>query len=115
MQDDNQFIDQLHNEAAQLMRKGRSEQEIITRLCELGAQPHYASQVIDNITRDKAKRKGFWITLMYGAGFLILGGVLNFISWQFAVKSGAYAYYVFWGVMVVGLIYIAKAFILYRK
>ncbi|MCX6315875.1 MAG: hypothetical protein NTW29_01180, partial [Bacteroidetes bacterium] len=68
MQDENLFIDQLHLEAARLMREGKSEQDMITRLCQLGAQPHYASQVIDNVKRDKTKRKGFWITLLYGVG-----------------------------------------------
>lgn len=109
------IIDQLHREAAILLRSKKDDPTIISALCAMGATPHYAEQVLLNVKKDVSDKKGFWITLSSGLGLLVMGAILNLASHNFSVAGSHPLYHVFWGVIVAGIGLTARAFIIFRK
>lgn len=109
------IIDRLHREASLLFRQQKEDEQIIQALCTSGAERHYAEQVLMNVKRDVVKRKKFRNNILYGAGFLALGLLLNLASYNFSNRLGSSMYYFFWGILVVGLGYIFRAFVVFRK
>jgi len=49
-----------------------------------------------------------------GGFYLLIGLLLNYLSYKIAVDINAF-FYLFWGIIVLGIITIVKGFILYRK
>jgi hypothetical protein len=108
-------VKSLHIEVADLVRQKKTDKEIINFLIAKGLEEYYATTVLNNVKEEKNDRKNFSKTLIYGIAFLLLGIMLNFASWYFAVSMGSFFYILFWGVVVAGLTIIARAFILFRR
>jgi cytochrome c-type biogenesis protein CcmH/NrfF len=115
MSPESAVIQQLHTEAADLLQQKKSDEEIVDQLVTKGYERHYAEIVLENVKKDTADKKNFWITFFYGLGFLLLGAALSYYSYRFAFKTGAFFYILFWGVIVTGISIMARAFILFKK
>lgn len=115
MDNEKAIIDQLHKDVALLLQQKKTGEEIIQQLVDKGTDRNYAEIVLINVQQDRRNKKGFLVTLFYGIGFLVMGGLLTYSSYRFAVKGGLLYYLVFWGIIVTGITYIARAFILFRK
>lgn len=105
----------LHDEAARMLKEKKSDEDIILYIISKGHEWHYAELVLDNVRRDAHNKKGFWKTLFYGLGFLVAGVTLTISSKVFSTSLGIAVYGVFWGMIVVGISIIARAFIIFRK
>lgn len=115
MDNEKAVIDQLHRDVALLLQQKKTDEEVIQLLIDRGTDRHYAETVLYNVQQDRWNKKGFRNTLLYGLGFLLMGLLLTYASYRFAVKGGLLYYLVFWGVIVAGISQIARAFILFRK
>ena len=115
MSQESAVIQQLHTEAANLLQQKKSDEEIVDHLVTKGYERHYAEIVLENVKKDTADKKNFWITFFYELGFLLLGAALSYYSYRFAFKTGAFFYILFWGVIVTGISIMARAFILFKK
>ena len=108
-------IEQLHNKARGLLNSGMDEEEIITALQREGIDPAYAALIIQNIKADNRDRMDFWKLILMGLFFIIGGLVINYFSYHIAVRSNSIFFYLYWGILVVGIIMLIRAFSLYRK
>lgn len=115
MDNEKAIIDQLHHDAAILLRQHKTDEEIIQALVKQGTDRHYAAIILNNLRNDHLNKKKFRNTLLAGLGILIMGLLLNVASYRFSLKGGMLFFYVFLGVVVTGISIIARAFILYRK
>ena len=105
----------LHKMAKNLLKQGKSNDQIITQLAEQGIEPTYAQMILDNVYRDISDRRNFW-KLLFGGLFFIGGGIaINYYSYKIAENSHSNIFYLFWGVIVAGVLLIIKAFTLFRK
>lgn len=108
-------IELLHNKVADLIRQGKSENYIVDELRKDGINLDYAQIIIANVHNDIHDRKSFW-KLIFGGMFFILGGLaINFFSYLIAVNVGSLLFSLFWGIVVVGIIMVARAFIVFKN
>ena len=105
----------MHLAVKELMQQGKSDEEISALLVSKGYEKYYAEVIIQNIRIEKENNRKFRETLLYGTIFLAGGIVLNIASRSFAISSGSFVYFFFWGVIVTGITIIARAFILFRR
>jgi hypothetical protein len=104
----------LHRKAKQLLKEGKSEAGIIRELSGEGIDAGYAETIINNVQNDIHDRKGFW-KLIFSGLFFILGGLaINYFSYQIAVNANSLFFYLFWGIVVAGIVLIIRAFIIFR-
>ncbi len=109
----NEIINELHSEAARLLKLKSSEEIIVSSLMAKGIDQHYAEMILENVKGDKSDRKEFYRHL-FGGGFVLLAGIiLTFGTYSLTVPGGMYL--VFWGFMVSGMIAIIRAFLIFRK
>ena len=108
-------INLLHKVAKDLLKQGKSEEEIVRQLTSQGIEPSYARTIQANVYNDKSDRKNFW-KLIAGGAFFIAGGIaINYYSYKIADNSHSTFFYLFWGIIVVGIVLIIKAFTIFRK
>lgn len=115
MSDETKIIQQLHAEAAMMLRQGEPEEKVVTMLQAKGCDRRYAETILMNIREDAANKLRFRKTVFYGVGFLLAGFMLTFSSYYFSMSRGSGFYIFFWGLFAGGISIIARAFILYRK
>jgi hypothetical protein len=108
-------IKSLHAEVAILFKEKKNENEIIDFILSKGYERHYAETVLDNVREDAFDKKSFWKTLFYGIGLLLMGLLITIGSRNFAIATGAMFYLFFWGLIVAGISFIIRAFIIFRK
>ncbi len=108
-------IDLLHKKVRTLLRQKRQHAEIITELKRDGIDPDYAQTIIDNVYNDISDKRNFWKLLFSGVFFILAGFILNLLSYRIAVNSISVIFYLFWGIIVAGIILIIRAFVLFRK
>lgn len=111
--DDN--IKLLHTEVAGLILKNKTETEIIEYVISKGYERYYAEMILNNVQEENADKKNFWKTFFYGLAFLISGILVSLASRYFALSTGAIFYIFYWGLIVAGISFIARAFILFRR
>jgi hypothetical protein len=70
---------------------------------------------LENVKNDQYDRKQFWRHLLVGVLLTLSGLWLTYFSYLMAIGFGSLTYYVFWGIAVVGLVVIAKSFILFWR
>ena len=105
----------LHRIAKQLLEADADEEEIYRELMKEGIDRSYAEMILDNVLNDLRDRKDFYKMLVMGI-FTVAGGLLlNFLSYNYSMRTGALGYYVFWGVVVAGIVMLIKAVGMYRN
>lgn len=115
MDSEKAIIDQLHRDVTVLLQQKKTDEEIVQALVARGVDQHYGATILNNVQHDRRNKRGFRNTFLFGLGFLLLGLLLTLASYRFSVKGGLMFYFIFWGVIVAGISYIARAFILFRK
>ena len=110
-----QKIDLLHQQARKLVNANETESFIISELCKHGITETYATTIIDNVLNDNRDRKDFWKLLIMGCFFIIAGLAISYISYTAASQRNLGSYFIFWGLVVTGIIMIFRAFTLYKK
>lgn len=108
-------IEALHASAKEMMKAKLPKEVIIDKLTARGLEPYYAKMILDNLENDKSDKRNFRITLLAGLILIIAGIILNVLSYRIAEKTGSLMFYCFWGIIVSGMLLIARAFILFRK
>ncbi len=108
-------IDELHTLARKLIKANEPQHFITDELCKQGISQDYATTIIDNVLNDNRDRKDFWKLLVMGCFFIISGIAISYVSYSAASKSSMGSYFIFWGLVVTGVIMIFRAFALYRK
>ncbi len=108
-------IQLLHTKARWLIENKKADDEIIAELKKEGIDQNYATTVINNVRNDLRKKKEFWKQLLMGSFITIAGLLVNYLSYKFAEETGSGEFLLIWGVVVIGIITIIRAFILFRK
>jgi hypothetical protein len=108
-------IEVLHKMAGKYLQEGLCENEITEILKKQGLEDFYAKKIIENVLLDKQRKRSFWLLLFGGILVIAVGFGLNYYSYKMASTSNTSFFHLFWGIMVVGLIMIIRAFILFKK
>ena len=109
------FIRDAHNQALILLKRGTSEHDAVNALVQSGLDAGYAETVVDNMQREISDRKGF-LKLLVGGIFTVCCGLgINYFSRQIAINTGLLFFFVFWGIVVGGILMILRAFLYFRK
>lgn len=113
--DTSEKINTLHKMAKDLLQQGRPDDQIISQLTEEGIEPSYAQMILDNVYNDRSDRRNFW-KLLIGGFFFIAGGIaINLFSYKIADNFNSGYFYLFWGIIVAGVLLVIKAFTIFRK
>lgn len=106
-------INALHSEAAALLRQKATDEQVIEALKQHGIDEAYAQTVLENAREDVDDKKEFY-KLVFGGAFVTFGGVaLTVMSYRSAVSGGVF--FVFTGIVVAGIAWVVRGFIIYRK
>ena len=108
-------IQMLHEKANILIKQKQADQLIVKELMEEGIEENYAITIIENVKKDQHNRKEFRKHILMGSTITIAALLVNYLSWQSAVESGAGQFFIIWGIEVIGIITIVRGFILFRK
>ncbi len=108
-------IEQLHLEVRKRLKDKQSTEQIINALTSQGIEPYYIETIIQNVEEENADKKSFRNSMIMGIVYIIGGLATNYFSWKFASESGNLFFYVFWGIVVLGIVTIVRGFILYRR
>lgn len=107
-------IEAIHEKVRSLLKAGVPDDKIVAHLSALGHEPYYIETVIENIREEGDDRKSFRNSMIMGLFYLLGGGAFNVISYMSATNMGVGFFYLFWGVIVLGIVTIIRGFILYR-
>ena len=105
----------LHKKAKALLKQDIDEAEMIEALKEEGIDPGYAQLIIENVKNDIRDRADAWKLTLMGTFFIVGGMYINYFSYQIAVNANATFFYLFWGIVVVGILMLIRALFLFRK
>ncbi len=108
-------VDFLHNKVKNLLKDKLTDEQIISELANDGIDSFYAQTIIDNVNNDRSDNKNFWKLIFGGAFFTISGILINYFSYTIAVARNSWFFYLFWGILVFGIITICRAFIIFKK
>lgn len=108
-------VSSLHKKAKQLIQQKFEEEYIINKLIKEGISIRYAKTIIENIVSEMRDRKQLF-KMFIMALFIIAGGLLlNYLSYNLAVKNGGIYMLIFWGIIVSGTIMFIKAISMYKN
>ena len=110
-----QKVEQLHEEVRMRLKQKQTPEQIYNSLEEKGLEPYYIKTIIQNVEDEKDDKKSFRNSMIMGIGYIVGGIVINIFSYKFAVESNSFVFYIFWGIVVVGIVTVIRGFILYRK
>jgi len=108
-------IEALHNEVRLLLEKQYSNESIVKELQQRGLEPYYIETIISNIENAKADSKSFRNCMIMGGFYMASGLLLNIFSYQFAERTNSTYFYIFLGTIVLGIITIARGYIIYKQ
>jgi hypothetical protein len=108
-------IDNLHKKAKALLKQDMDEEEIIHELVKGEIDTGYANLIIENVKGDNRDRADAWKLTFMGASFIIGGIYINYFSYMISVNANASFFFLFWGIVVVGMLMLTRAFFLFRK
>ena len=108
-------VNELHQTVKELLQKGVPEGAIIKELGKKGIDAFYAQTIIDNVLSDIEDKKSFRNLLIMGICTIAAALLINYYSYIIAFNSSSHYYYLFWGLIVAGVLMITRAFILFRK
>lgn len=109
------LIKSLHKKAKELLKQDMEEDELINELTKEGIDSHYAQLIIENVKGDIRDRLDAWKLTLMGSFFIVGGIYINYFSYQIAVNANSGFFYLFWGIVVVGILMLIRAFFLFRK
>ncbi len=112
--DTKQKVKLLHEKVKQLLLAHKTEEQIIIELSKDGIDSQYAQVIIENVNDDKADKKSFRSSLIMGGFYLASGLLLNYFSYSIAAASNSFFFYLFWGILILGIVTIVRGFILYK-
>ena len=108
-------VSSLHKKAKLLVQQKFEEEYIINKLIKEGISIRYAKTIIENIVSEMRDRKQLF-KMFIMALFIIAGGLLlNYLSYNLAVKNGGIYMLIFWGIIVSGTIMFIKAISMYKN
>jgi hypothetical protein len=113
MTDNTQFQEELHRSAAEMLKAKLPDYTIVENLKRKGLDAYYAEMILENVKTDVEDRKQFRKHMLSG-GFVFLAGLALTIGTYFMAGPGE-TYYIFPGIMVVGIGSMIRGFILFRK
>lgn len=102
-------IRQLHFQVKKWLDENCPDEEIVNRLQKQGVEPYYARTVIDNIHEEKQNGKSFRNAMIMGSFYIIGGLLVNYYSYQLASTSNSTTFFLFWGIVVWGIITVSEA------
>lgn len=105
--------EELHRIAADMLKAKISEQTIIANFYRKGLDAYYVEMILEHVKTDIENRKQFRIHVLSG-GFVLLAGLALTIGTHMRAGSER-NYYVFAGIMVIGIMSITRGIILFRK
>ncbi|MDA3616827.1 hypothetical protein [Polluticaenibacter yanchengensis] len=105
----------LHKYVEELVKKRKSEEEIIALLQRENVETNYAETIIENVKSDLSDRKAFWIELVKGIILTMAGITLLYCSISNLFKISYLFYFIIWAIIVTGLSQIVRSFIIFRK
>lgn len=103
----------LHAEAVQLLTEKHTDKFIIDALMKKGILEYYAEMILENAKHDKSDNNEFYKHLFGGTFVFMAAAIMTFGTYSVAVPGGIY--FIFWGLMVSGIIMIIRAFLFFRK
>lgn len=112
---DTDRVDYLHSIVKDLIKNKAPENEILNRLLKEGLDQNYALTIIENVKSDIDDSKEFRRLLGMGIFFVVGGLAINYFSYKIAENFNSGFFYLFWGIVAVGIVLIIRAFILYKK
>ena len=107
-------IELLHLKVEQLLAQHHSNEEIKQELAKDGVEPGYAQTLIENVHYDKENKKSFRNSMIMGLFYIGAGLLINFFSYKIAATNNSFFFYLFWGILVLGIVTIIRGFILYK-
>ena len=108
-------IKALHSQVKMLLDKKYTEEAIVDELKKQGLEPYYIETIIGNVENETADKKSFRNCMIMGFVYIIGGLLINVFSYTIAENSNATFFYIFLGTIVLGIITIARGFILYKR
>ena len=105
--------EEVHRQAAQMLKQKLHDKEIIEHLTIDGLDQYYAEMILENVKNDVEDKKQFWKNVLRGLFVFISGLILSIGTYQLAAPGGFYC--IFSGIMLVGIISVIKGYILFRK
>ena len=112
--DTSKQIKLLHTRVIQLLSEKYTDEEISEELKKDGIDDHYSQSLIENVRNDKANRKSLRNSLIMGSFYVAGGLLLNFFSYKMAVLNNSNFFYLFWGIIALGIVTIIRGIILYK-
>lgn len=108
-------VELLHATAKKLIKSNLSENQVIQNLLGYGIDTNYAHIILENVKLDIEERKEFIKLIAKGAFLIIAGFAINYFSYKIAEHSNSIFFYLFWGIIITGVLLIIRAFILFTK
>lgn len=105
----------LHKKAKELLKQNLDDEQIITELKKEGIDSNYANLVIENVKADNRDRVDAWKLTIMGIFFTVGGIYINYFSYRISANANATSFYLFWGIIVAGILMLVRAFFLFRK
>ena len=115
IKDSTDEIKLLHSQVKELLKKNYTHEEIVDVLKQKGLEPYYIETIIENIEQEKEDKVSFRNSTITGIFFIISGFAINIFSYRLAESANNSFFYVFWGIIVVGIVTVIRGFILYRR
>jgi hypothetical protein len=108
-------IKKLHTQVKNLLEQNYSKEVIIKQLQEQGVAPYYIESIIENVKNEKTDSKSFRNCLIMGIFYIVAGLLVNIFSYRIAENTNSSFFYLFWGIVVFGIVTIIRGFILYKR
>ena len=105
----------LHSKVKDLLKQEYTDDQIIGELKKDGIEEHYTRLIIDNVHNDKSDKISFRNSLIMGTFYIGAGLLLNILSYTIAVQRNSTYFYLFWGIVALGIVTIVRGFILHKK
>lgn len=113
--DDSKRIDELHSLAKRLILKNYDDDHVANELTNSGVDRYYAEMIVGNVKQDIEDRRSFMSSMIMGGFYIVAGLLINIFSYDISSSSRSTIFFIFWGVVVFGLITIIRGVILYKK
>ncbi len=103
---------ELHELAAGLLKEKVADEIILGSLKSRGVDSYYAEIILQNVKTDVEDRKQFWKHILIGTFVFLTGLTLTLGTYYLAEPDRIF--YIFPGLMLVGIASIIRGFILFR-
>ncbi|BAV09676.1 hypothetical protein SAMN05421788_1011113 [Filimonas lacunae] len=108
-------IEAIHESVRTYLKQGLTNEQIIEKLKEENLEPYYIETVIDNIYKEYEDKKNLKNAILTGSILVIVGLVINMLSYRLSENMNSSAFLLFWGIVVTGIVTIIRGMILYRS